>query len=147
MKEKLLSHSGEETHALIFEKGDEVMGVLTDFVRRKRVRAAHFTGIGAFSSATLAYFDWDTKRYLELPVDEQVEVLVLTGDIAWKGDEPVAHIHVVVGCRDGSTRGGHLLKATVRPTLEIIFSQSGALKRHHDPESGLALIRPGTKAH
>ncbi|HWA10555.1 MAG TPA: PPC domain-containing DNA-binding protein [Opitutaceae bacterium] len=142
MKEKKLSSHGGETHALIFETGDEVMATLLAFVKRGRVRAAHFSGIGAFRSAMLAYFDWETKKYLKLPVDEQVEVLVLTGDIAWQGDKPVAHIHVVVGRRDGSTRGGHLLKAIVRPTLELMFSEAGALERRPDPASGLALIAP-----
>jgi predicted DNA-binding protein with PD1-like motif len=142
MKAKILTQNGEKNQALIFETGDEVISTITDFVRREKIRAAHFTGIGAFSSATLAYFDWEKKSYLDLPVNEQVEVLVLTGDIAWKGNEPVAHVHVVLGCRDGSTRGGHLKKGLVRPTLEISFSQAGALERHFDPASGLALIKP-----
>lgn len=54
------------------------------------------------------------------------------------------HAHVVVGLRDGSARGGHLLSANVRPTLEVILTESPSyLKRVHDPESGLALIRIG----
>ncbi len=142
MKEKLLSRHGEESHALIFKAGDEVISTLTDFVRRRRVRAAHFTGIGALSSATLAYFDWKKKDYIKIPITEQVEVLVLAGDVAWEGNKPVVHAHIVLGCRDGSTRGGHLLRAIVRPTLELMFSQAGALARRHDPQSGLALIAP-----
>ena len=142
MKTVLLSRTGEESRALIFESGDEVVASLADYARREGVRAAHFTGIGAFRSAILGYFDWETKQYLETPIDEQVEVLVLTGDIAWRGSDPVAHVHVVVGCRDGSAKGGHLLRGIVRPTLEVAFSQAGALERSHDPESGLALISP-----
>lgn len=140
MKTKQLATGGVTQHALIFETGDEVMAGLKDFARRENVRAARFTAIGAFQSATLAYFDWETKDYVKIPVNEQVEVLVLAGDIAWKGDEPVAHVHVVLGCRDGSTRGGHLCDAIVRPTLEVMLSQGGALERRLDPESGLALI-------
>lgn len=142
MKSKTLSQNGEKNQVLIFETGDEVVSTIIAFVRREKIRAAHFTGIGAFSSATLAYFDWEKKSYIDLPINEQVEVLVLTGDIAWDGNEPVAHVHVVVGCRDGSTRGGHLKKGWVRPTLELSFSQAGALERNYDPDSGLALITP-----
>ena len=140
MKTKQLTHGGATQHALIFETGDEVMSQLKDFARRENIRAARFTAIGAFQSATLAYFDWEEKDYLEIPVREQVEVLVLAGDIAWKENEPVAHVHAVLGRRDGSTVGGHLCDAIVRPTLELMLTQAGALERTIDPQSGLALI-------
>jgi uncharacterized protein len=115
---------------------------LREFAAREKIRAARFTGIGAFQSARLAYFDWETKRYCELPVEEQVEVLVLAGDIALNDGKPEPHVHVVLGRRDGSTRGGHLCEAIVRPTLELMLEQAGALERRLDPESGLALISP-----
>ena len=52
------------------------------------------------------------------------------------------HAHVVVGKRDGTAHGGHLLEAHVRPTLEVIVVESPRhLHRHHDKETGLALIR------
>ncbi|HUF81888.1 MAG TPA: DUF296 domain-containing protein [Burkholderiales bacterium] len=59
-------------------------------------------------------------------------------------NEKKVHAHVVLGRRDGSACGGHLLSAKVRPTLEVILTESpGYLKRVHDPKSGLALIRIG----
>jgi predicted DNA-binding protein with PD1-like motif len=140
MKTKQLTQQGAALHALIFETGDEVVSGLEGFARRENVRAARFTAIGAFQSATLAYFDWEKKEYLKIPVRDQVEVLVLAGDIAWKDDKPVAHVHVVLGRRDGSTIGGHLCDAIVRPTLELMLTQAGALERTVDPQSGLALI-------
>lgn len=141
MKTKQLNQNGGgSVHALIFETGDEVMTGLKEFARREKIRAARFTAIGAFQSATLAYFDWEKKDYIEIPVRDQAEVLVLAGDIALKDDEPVAHVHVVLGRRDGSTIGGHLCEATVRPTLELMLTQAGALERTIDPQSGLALI-------
>ncbi len=92
---------------------------------------------------TLGYFDWNVKDYKRNPLREQVEVLSLIGDVAW--DEltgPKVHAHVVVGRSDGTTRGGHLLEAHVRPTLEVILVESPAhLRKKYDPESKLALIR------
>lgn len=143
MKAKLLNDDREKTFALIYEAGDEVLTGLKAFATEHKPRSARFTAIGAFSNAVLAYFDWEKKEYQELPVTEQVEVLVLTGDIAWKGDgEPVVHAHVVVGRSDGSTRGGHLMRAHVRPTLEVVLEEYPKhLERKPDPLSGLALIR------
>lgn len=140
MKSTQLTDNGGGSYALIFATGDEVIGGLRDFFREKNFGAAHFTAIGAFSSAVLAYFDWEKKGYVKIPLDEQVEVVVLTGDMAWKDDKPAVHAHAVLGRRDGSTRGGHLISARVRPTLEVMVSVGGALKKRIDPESGLALI-------
>lgn len=140
MKTKLLTQDGAALHAVIFETGEEVMSGLKELARRENIRAARFTAIGAFQTATLAYFDWEKKDYEKIPVREQVEVLVLAGDIAWKDDEPIAHVHVVLGKRDGSTVGGHLCDAIVRPTLEVMLTAAGALERRVDPQSGLALI-------
>jgi predicted DNA-binding protein with PD1-like motif len=51
------------------------------------------------------------------------------------------HVHAVLGRRDGSTVGGHLLQATVQPTLEVLLIESpGYLRKTCDRESGLALI-------
>ena len=143
MKTKLLFDGGEKVFALIYETGDEVLTGLRQFAKAHRPRSAHFTAIGAFQDAVLAYFDWDSKRYQDIAVGEQVEVLTLAGDIAWKDDgEPAIHAHVVVGRQDGSTRGGHLRRAHVRPTLELVLSEYPKhLERKHDPETGLTLIR------
>jgi predicted DNA-binding protein with PD1-like motif len=73
---------------------------------------------------------------------EQVELLSLIGDVALEGDEPQVHAHLVVGRRDGTAHGGHLLSATVRPTCEIVVTENPQhLQKQIDPESGLALIR------
>lgn len=142
MKSKLLNDQPERTFALILERGDEVMSALQRFAVEHKLTASRVTAIGAFESATVGFFDWDTKAYQRIPVDEQVEVLSLVGDIALDGDKPKVHAHVVLGRRDGSTIGGHLLEAKVRPTLEVIAVDSPSyLRRACDPVSGIALIR------
>jgi predicted DNA-binding protein with PD1-like motif len=134
----------ERTWAVIFETGDAVMAGLTAFAKERGLSCSRFTAIGAFEGVTLGYFDWQKKDYTKIPVNQQVEVLSLVGDVALddKGS-PKVHAHVVVGLADGSTRGGHLIEARVRPTLEVMLTESArGLRRRFDPESGLALIRP-----
>lgn len=144
MRAKVLNENGERTFAIIFESGDEALSGLTRFAEEQNLAASRFTAIGAFSEVVLGYFDWDKKDYERIPVNEQVEVLSLIGDVALDGTRPKVHAHVVLGFRDGSARGGHLLEARVRPTLEVILTESpGYLKRELDPESGLALIKIG----
>ncbi len=144
MKSKILERSSDMTsYAVIFDTGDEFVKGLTEFAKERRLDASHFTAVGGFSHAVLGYFDVNTNEYKKIPVDEQVEVLTLAGDIAIdkEKDEPKVHAHVVLGKSDGSTVGGHVMEADVRPTLEIVLEESPAhLKRVHDPKTGLALI-------
>ena len=142
MRSRVLNESPERTVAAILDRGDEVMAALHRLAAEHDLVASRITAIGAFESATLGYFDWESKVYERIPVDEQVEVLSLIGDIALDGDEPKVHVHAVLGRRDGSTLGGHLLDAIVRPTLEVLVTDSPSyLRRECDPVSGIALIR------
>lgn len=143
MQAKLLdTQSGRRTFAIIFDKDDEVMTGLERFAAEKQLGASHFTAIGAFSRAVVAFFRWETKSYERIPIEEQVEVLTLVGDIARKAGEPRLHAHVVVGKSDGTAHGGHLLEAYVSPTLEVMLTESPLhLHRELDEETGLALIR------
>jgi hypothetical protein len=147
---KLLhENDGRRTFAVIMKTGDEVLSTMKEFAREERIAAAQITAIGALSDVTLLYFNWTTKEYEKIPVDEQVEVASMIGDIALdpKG-QPTVHIHLVVGKSDGSAMAGHLGKAQVRPTLEVIVEEAPAyLQKVHDPETGLALIKAKEPLH
>ena len=143
MQSKLLHEAdGKRTFAVIRQKGDEAMRCLQDFAVKERLSASQVTAIGALSSAKLAFFDWETKEYWPIPVEEQVEVASLVGDIAVGPDgKPSVHVHAGLGRRDGTALAGHLQEGHVRPTLEIIITESPAhLCKVKDAESGLALI-------
>jgi predicted DNA-binding protein with PD1-like motif len=144
MKTKLLHEAdGKRTFAVILQTDDEAMRCLQEFAERERIGGAQVTAIGALRWAKLAYFDWETKAYDPIVVGEQVEVASLVGDIAIGPDgKPSIHAHAVLGRRDGSAIAGHLEEAHVRPTLEIIVTESPAhLCKAKDEESGLALIK------
>ncbi len=146
MQHRLLHDSnGQKTYAVVLGTGEEVMASLQQFVAAQRILAAGVTGIGAFSDVELRYFDWEKKEYRRIPVREQVEVASLVGDVAEDpAGKPALHIHLVCGRWDGSAVAGHLGQAHVRPTLELIVTESPAhLRKVKDKESGLALIRPG----
>jgi predicted DNA-binding protein with PD1-like motif len=134
--------AGLRTFTLILRHGDKVCETLLGFAREQQLSAASVTAIGAFSGATLGFFDWERKGYDRILVDEQVELLSLNGDISLAPDAtPQLHLHVVLGKRDGTAHGGHLLEAEVRPTLEMVVTETPPdLRRRQDPESGLALI-------
>jgi uncharacterized protein len=142
MKSKLINDGAQKTYVLVLDKADEAVASIEGFAREKGIAAAQLTGIGAFSGAVLGFFDWETKDYRKIPVKEQVEVVSFLGDIALGPDgNPALHPHVVVSRADGMAMGGHLLEAHVRPTLEVVLTESPRhLQKRKDSESGLALI-------
>lgn len=144
MRSKLLYDGPQRTYALVFDTGDEPVADLERFAAEHNLTATQLTGLGAFQEAVVGYYDWIKKDYRRIPIKEQVEVISLVGDVVLSDGKPKLHAHVVLGREDGSTRGGHLLEARVRPTLEVILTESPAhLKREKDAETGLPLIRIG----
>jgi len=143
MKQKLLaSDAGERTFILVLDEGDEAFRCITDFAEREDVTAASITAIGAFRSATIAFFEFETRNYLKIQVEVQSEVLSLLGEVAVDDEGKASlHLHVVLGFSDGSTKGGHFLEGHVRPTLEVVVRETPAdLRRRHRPDLGIALI-------
>lgn len=142
MKHKLLNAEPERSYAVVLDVGDDPVSCLTRLAKDEHLDAARLTAIGAFSDVVVGFFDLDRKDYERIVIAEQVEVISLVGDIASAPDgTPALHVHVVVGKRDGSAWGGHLIEAHVQPTLEVMLVESPShLRRRIDPATGLALI-------
>lgn len=132
-----------KTFVLVFETNDELAQSLKKFASGQKLASASFKAIGALSSLKLGWLNWETKQYeASVSLDEQVELLSLIGDVALKDGEPEVHAHAVVGKRDGTAHGGHLLQAYVRPTCELILTESPThLKKEFDSSAGIALIK------
>jgi predicted DNA-binding protein with PD1-like motif len=131
-----------QTHVVILDSGEEAFAALTRFANEQAISAASLSAIGAFEKATVGWFDLATKSYKKIKVDEQCEVLSAIGDVAIGDDGKASlHVHIVLGLADGSTRGGHLLEGTVRPTLEVVLTEAPAkLRRRKRADLGIALI-------
>lgn len=128
---------------VVCDIGEDPIASVTQAVVDSGIRAAQVTAVGGLRSAELGYFDPEKLEYQTIPVTEQVEVLSLIGDVAERDDQPELHVHAVLGRRDGSTIGGHLLRGQVWPTLETIVTQAApTLVKRVDPSTGLALLSP-----
>ena len=141
---KIAGDAGAATRVVILESGDEAFAALTKFADDAGVTAASLTAIGAFEKATVGWFDFANKTYKKIEIAEQCEVLSAIGDVA-VGDDGKAslHVHVVLGLSDGMTRGGHLLEGKVRPTLEVVMTDTPVeLRRKKRADIGIALIDP-----
>ena len=142
MRSKTLADlEGERTLIVVLDPDEEVSSTLAKFARVEQITGASFSAIGAFSRATLGWFDFAQRKYSPIEVDEQCEALSVLGDIA--SDDhgaPSVHIHAVVGLKDGSTRGGHLLKQRSAEIEITITEVPTHLRRCKRPALGIALI-------
>jgi len=136
-----LINENPKTLAIVFDSGDEVIAGMQQAAAEYKLAASHFTAIGAFQEVSLGFFEVTTKKYRDTTFHEQLEVLSLIGDVSLKDADPQIHAHVVVGREDATTRGGHLIRGIVRPTLEVILIEAPThLHRVYNPEFGLALL-------
>lgn len=143
MSVKLLdSINGKKTYAIIFRHGDEVVSGLTEFAQKYNVKSAHYTAIGDATSIKVGWYDYDHKMFKVIRIDT-AEVTSLVGDVAVFNGKPVAHSHINVATKDGTSHGGHLLELYVGPTLELFVTvEPTPLYKKLDVEFEAGVIDP-----
>ena len=131
-----------DTYVLRFEDEEAFPDRFLDFLSGDSIVAGAFTGIGAMMWSRISFFDIESRQYQDRDIDEQVEVLALTGNVAMFDGEPLVHAHVTLGRRDGSALGGHLKQGIVRPTLEVTLQElPEPVDRALDPKYGLPSLQ------
>ena len=117
------------------------METLTSFASTEGISAAEISGIGAFGSAVVGFYNLGEKEYDRIPVEEHTEVLSILGNLSVTDEGPRVHAHVTLGRHDGSAVGGHLFEARCGATMEIfVREEPGELRRVPDPAAGLPLL-------
>jgi predicted DNA-binding protein with PD1-like motif len=162
MRHKLLeAEGGRRKFVLVLDAGEEALAAIKAFAKEQDLEGSSVSGIGAFENCSFGHFNPATKEFTRNDISVQSEVLALTGNIAGSSepddddddgdageadDGPHLHIHCVVGLRDATTRGGHLIQGIVRPTMELIIEESPVhMNRGMDRASGLVLLQPNQK--
>jgi predicted DNA-binding protein with PD1-like motif len=131
----------DHRYQLRFMSGEKAIAALLDFCHAEEIGYAALSGLGAVSSVDLAYFNDETFEYETHKIDEQLEVIGLTGNITIKDGAPFAHVHATFGARDLSVKGGHIMEMTVKPNLEIWLTRgTEEVVRLPDEDSGLHLM-------
>ena len=121
--------------------GEEILDAVRTLARSQALPGAAITGIGAVNDVTLALFDPGPRVYRETRFVEDLEVVSMTGNLAWLGEDPIVHLHGVVSRADCTTAAGHFMRAIVSVTLELmVIVYPDRVVRSHDPGVGLNLL-------
>ena len=130
-----------DRYQLRLEAGDELIATVTGLAEREGIGYASLTGLGAVESISLAYLNRETRKYETHVLDEQLELLGVTGNITLKDAKPFPHVHASVSDRSLHVYGGHVMAATAWPNVEIwIRREAEGVSRVPDEASGAALM-------
>ena len=155
MRWRILDESpGRRTVGVALEIGDQAVASLLRLATELDLGASVVTGVGGFHGVRLAYFagcglhpsrDPEHPDFVENRLDDQFEVLSLAGNLSREEGTRAQHLHahVVLGRKDATTMGGHLIEANVHPTMELIIAETGGqLARGVDEKTGLVVLKP-----
>lgn len=118
------------------------MDSIINIVKKHNIKSGIINAIGALKKFTIGFFEIDSKNYKIETFNENVELITCIGNVTYKDDEPVIHLHVSLGRKDYSVIGGHLGKPSiVSVTGEVsIFETDKKFYRTNDPQFDLLLL-------
>jgi predicted DNA-binding protein with PD1-like motif len=123
------------------DAGALIPDAILQIAAKEKIRTATFQAIGGVDRLTLGYYNRLARRYEEHSYRGFMEVTSLIGNVAEKEGEPFVHAHGTFGRRDMSVIGGHVIRATVFPTLEFtLVPTTNRAIRKFDERTGLNLI-------
>ncbi|MEJ5105643.1 MULTISPECIES: PPC domain-containing DNA-binding protein [Chryseobacterium] len=115
------NHWTARKYIVSLKNDSSIVEALTDFVQNQNIQAGEVTGIGAVSEATLRFFSFETKKYVDKTFKEQMEVTNISGNVSLIEENPVLHLHITLGREDYTALAGHLLDARINGAGEFIF--------------------------
>ena len=127
---------------LRLDRGEELLEQLKAVCLKENVKLASVSGIGAINDLTSGVWDVERKEYFSNHFTGVYEVANLVGTITTMNGEYYAHIHISAGDAQGHVVGGHLNRAVVSATSEIVLHLiDGTVEREFSPEVGLNLLK------
>ena len=123
------------------EIGEELVTSLAALCRQENIRLASVSGIGATDDCDMSVYDVQDKRYYNNSFQGAYEITSLSGNVTRMDDSPYLHLHITIGDREGRAFAGHLKRALVSATAEIILhTYDGEITRFQDEATGLNLL-------
>ncbi len=130
----------DHRYFLRLEKGEEIIEKISEFCEENKIIAGAITGIGAVNQVEFGLFDTIEKKYHTNCLNEALEITSLIGNISRKEEKVYLHLHITVGNIHGLVYGGHLNKAVISATGEIIIDEADVeINRRFDETIGLNL--------
>ena len=131
-----------DTIVLRIDRGEEIIEKVREVAEQEHIRLAEISALGATDDFTVGVYDVEAKRYDSKTFQGPHEIVSLVGTITEKDGAFYQHLHLSAGNKTCAVVGGHLNRAVVSVTCEMVIRiLSGAVDRRPDPETGINLMR------
>jgi len=127
---------------MVLRRRADVHAELMTLAKQEDLPSASFVGMGFPSRVTFGFYDFDRKVY-DPRTFENVELVTMTGTIAWQNGKPSLHAHGVISGADFAASGGHLLELEVGTgSMELtIITHEQRLEREIEPSIQANILR------
>lgn len=128
----------DDSILLRLDPEEEICASVLQVAEAEGITVAEITGIGAAKSFSIGVFAPAEKRYYENSFEGAYEITSLLGTLTTKDGAPYLHLHMNAGDRSGMVFGGHLTRAIIGVTAEIVIRMlPGTVERHTNPDIGV----------
>ena len=122
-----------DTILLRLDIGEDVSEQILAVAQKEQIQLASVTGIGGTNDFTVGVFSIEKNRYVEQHFTGDHEITSIAGNVTTMCGKSYVHLHMT--CADGSGRvvGGHLLRARISISGEIMLHIcNGTVDRKRD---------------
>ncbi len=123
------------------DRGEEICEQLKVICEKEGVTLASVSAIGAVGDFTVGVFNPHTKEYKANTFTGDYEIVSLLGNVTELDGKFYSHLHMSAGDEEGKVFGGHLNRAVVSATCEMVIDViDGRVDRKFSDEIGLNLL-------
>ena len=125
-----------------FDKGEEILEQLQKVAEAEGILLAEISALGAVNDFTVGVYNTAEKKYYANHFEGAFEIVSLTGTVSTRNGAYYAHLTMSAGNDKGEVFGGHLNRALISATCEMVIRViDGQIDRYHDEEIGLNLFK------
>ena len=126
---------------LRLDKGEEILEQIKSVCEKEHITLGTVSGLGACNDITIGLFETAAKEYHAANLSGDHELVGLTGNITTMDEAVYLHVHALFADSAYSVKGGHLNKAVISATGEIIIEAlDGKVGRRFSDAIGLNLL-------
>ncbi|WP_428898047.1 hypothetical protein Dip518_000236 [Parelusimicrobium proximum] len=111
------------TYICRLSKGKDLLEQLTDFCHDNQIKCGIVEGVGAVDNVTLGIYEQSKKKYNKIVLDDQHEMVSLTGNVSIKDNRPFVFANITVADKEGNLKGGHLMPGTKIYVAEVYIQE------------------------
>lgn len=131
----------DDTIIARMDKGEEILEQLKVIAEKESIKLASVSALGATDDITVGVFRTGEKKYYANHFTGDMEIVSLTGTVSTMNGEYYAHLHMSAGDAEGHVFGGHLNRAVISATCEMVIRViDGQVDRKFDENVGLNLF-------